>query len=96
KFYGFQVDIDNCHIIPSVKGFKQMCLQSKGYALLPKSDIIKELKNNELIVLDNECIWNMELYFHYWDLPDDTYRTIIAKLILESKQKLLDIKNSIN
>ncbi|AEI36890.1 ArgP/LysG family DNA-binding transcriptional regulator [Francisella salina] len=93
KFYGFQVDIDNCHIIPSVKGFKQMCLQSKGYALLPKSDIIKELKNNELIVLDNECIWNMKLYFHYWDLPDDTYRAIITKLISESKNQLQQIND---
>ncbi|AJI45622.1 LysR family transcriptional regulator ArgP [Francisella tularensis subsp. novicida] len=93
KFYGFQADIDNCHIVPSVKGFKQMCLQGKGYALLPKSDIIDEIKNGELIILDDKCIWNMELFWHYWDLPDNNYRKIMTTLISESKQKLLDIKN---
>ncbi|MED7788694.1 ArgP/LysG family DNA-binding transcriptional regulator [Francisella sp. 19X1-34] len=93
KFYNFQANMDNCHIIPSVKGFKQMCLQSKGYALLPKPDILNEIANNQLVILDYQHVWKMPLFWHYWDLPDNIYHKVITDLISASKQRLLEISN---
>lgn len=89
KNYNFSPDLNNCHIIPSVKGFKQLCLSGKGYALIPKIDIIKELNQGQLKVINN-ISWKMPLYWHCWELSNNTYKNINSTIIAKIRQKLLN------
>ncbi len=88
QFYHLALDTNNMHIAPSVKSFKSLCLESLGYALIPKADIVTELASGTLIVLDRQKIWKMPLYWHYWDLPDVAYRKMNS-MIIDHAQSIL-------
>lgn len=51
KFFNLNGKELNYHIVPSVKGFKKFALFGYGYALIPRIDIIDELKKKQLVQL---------------------------------------------
>lgn len=61
------------HIVPSVQGFKKFALLGYGYALIPKIDILEELRQEQLIKL-SENIWTIPLYWHSWALESEIYQ----------------------
>jgi len=71
----------NIQYMPSVRGFKLSTLQGLGYGLLPKIDIVSELKTGELIDLfpDKHC--PMPLYWHYWQIQTDYYKQFNQAII---------------
>lgn len=49
KFFGINGSELKYNVIPSVKGFKKFALLGYGYALIPKIDILDELKTKQLV-----------------------------------------------
>jgi LysR family transcriptional regulator (chromosome initiation inhibitor) len=78
----------NFHIVPSIRGFKKYALLGYGYGLIPKIDILKELKKKELVQLDKNKIWTIPLYWHYWDIQSKFYKKFNADIIHHAKNKL--------
>ncbi len=77
----------NYHIVPSVAGFKKFALLGYGYALIPKIDIITELKKKQLVQLCSE-VWKIPLYWHYWAIESKFYQKFNADVIQHSIEKL--------
>ncbi len=69
------------HIVPSVRGFKKFAVKGYGYALIPKIDILDELKTKKLINLQKNKIWNIPLYWHYWDIKSEPYLNFNLNII---------------
>lgn len=78
----------NYHKIPSVNGFKQFALQGYAYALIPRIDIVQELKAKKLICLYPNKIWEMPIYWHSWAVEPDIYKTFNKTIIEKAKGKL--------
>lgn len=76
------------NVVPSVKGFKKFALLGYGYALIPKIDILQELKQKKLIQLFPDKTWNIPLYWHYWAVQSKLYQKFNADLIRLAKQRL--------
>jgi LysR family transcriptional regulator, chromosome initiation inhibitor len=78
------------HVIPSVRGFKQFVLLGYGYALIPRIDIVEELKKKQLILL-SEKVWELPMYWHSWAVESILYRKfnreIVKFLIRKFNQK---------
>jgi|694.fasta_scaffold02776_7 LysR family transcriptional regulator (chromosome initiation inhibitor) len=87
KFFGINGSELKYSIIPSVKGFKQFTLMGHGYALIPKMDIVEELKKKLLVKICPKS-WNIPLYWHYWAIQSKFYQKFNADMILYAKQKL--------
>lgn len=80
KHFGIQ-EVLKYHIIPSIKGFKTFALHGFGYGLIPKIDILEELKKKELIHLYPDKIWITPLYWHYWAIESPLYRKLNTKIL---------------
>lgn len=73
KFFQLDDKELKTHVIPSVRGFKQFALLGYGYALIPRIDIVEELKKKQLIAL-SEKVWELPLYWHSWAVESSLYR----------------------
>lgn len=81
KFFGIHGEDLNFHIMPSVRGFKKYVLLGYGYGLIPKIDILKELKNKSLVQLHEDKVWKIPLYWHYWDIDSKFYKKFNRDII---------------
>jgi LysR family transcriptional regulator, chromosome initiation inhibitor len=88
KFFGLNSEDLQFHIVPSVRGFKKYALLGYGYALIPKLDILKELKIKKLLQLHRGKVWKIPLYWHYWDIDSKFYRKFNLDIIHHIKNKL--------
>lgn len=64
----------NFDTIPSVRGFKQFTLSGRGYSLIPKIDILNELKSGSLVQPYPSKVWRMPVYLHYWQIQTPTVK----------------------
>lgn len=88
KFFKL-TDIDfNHHIVPSVSGFKRLAVQGHAYALIPKIDILEELKSGTLVNLFPDKTWQMPVYWHSWIIENKTYKAF-NELVFRITQKWL-------
>lgn len=81
KYFGLNGEGVNFHVVPSVRGFKKFALLGYGYGLIPKIDILKELKNKKLLQLYPEKVWKIPLYWHYWDIESQFYKQFNLEII---------------
>lgn len=81
KFFGLDGRDLDYHIVPSVRGFKKYALLSYGYGLIPKIDIVEELKKKQLLQLYKNKTWNVPLYWHYWDIDSAFYKQFNRDII---------------
>jgi LysR family transcriptional regulator (chromosome initiation inhibitor) len=86
----FQIDSKelNTHVIPSVQGFKRFVVLGYGYALIPKNDIVEELKKKQLILL-SEKSWKVPLYWHSWTVETPLYRKFNREIVEYLVRKLI-------
>lgn len=68
------INFQHMHVVPSVAGFKQFAMKGYAYALIPKIDILSELKQKKLINLFPDKVWEMPVYWHTWQIETPTYR----------------------
>lgn len=76
------------HMVPSVQGFKEFALQGFGYGLVPRMDIVSELRDNRLTEINPGKPWLLPLYWHYWQLPARQYQDFIQKIVQGAKHYL--------
>ena len=88
KFFNLDGRGLNYHTIPSVAGFKKFALLGYGYALIPKIDIIDELKKKQLLQLHSDKVWEIPLYWHYWSVESKFYQKFNADVIQRATNKL--------
>lgn len=88
KFFHLDGRELNYHIVPSVAGFKKFALLGYGYALIPKIDIIDELKEKRLVQICSDKIWKIPLYWHYWAVESKFYQKFNADIIQHAVKKL--------
>jgi LysR family transcriptional regulator, chromosome initiation inhibitor len=88
KFFNLDGKELNYHIVPSVAGFKKFALLGYGYALIPKIDIIGELKKKQLLQLFSDKVWEVPLYWHYWAVESKFYQKFNADVIQHAMNKL--------
>ena len=79
--------------MPSVRGFKKYALLGYGYGLIPKLDILKELKNKKLLQLHADKVWKIPLYWHYWDIESKFYKKFNSDIIHHVKNRLQLLKD---
>jgi LysR family transcriptional regulator (chromosome initiation inhibitor) len=88
KFFGLNAKEFDYHVVPSVKGFKQFVLLGYGYGLIPKIDIVEELKKKQLVEIYPDKNWQISLYWHYWAVESPLYRKFNEEMIRQAKRKL--------
>lgn len=88
KFFDLNGDELDYHVIPSVRGFKKYVLLGYGYGLIPRIDIIEELKYGQLVQLYPDKVWNVPLYWHYWVIESKFYRKFNKEIIHHATSKL--------
>lgn len=88
KYFGLQGADVKYSIIPSVKGFKKMALLGYGCGLIPRIDIIDELKDKRLVQLYPEKTWKIALYWHYWTVESKFFRQFNTAMKNAIKKKL--------
>lgn len=76
------------YVVPSVAGFKQFALKSYAYALIPKIDILKELKQKKLINLFPDKIWEMPVYWHTFGVETKIYRNFNDLVLRVAREHL--------
>lgn len=82
------VNLNHCHVIPSVAGFKQFAMSGYAYVLIPYIDIIEELKQKRLVNLFPDKMWNMPVYWHSFEIETKAYRAF-NELVLKLGRKIL-------
>ena len=75
-------------IVPSVRGFKKFALLGYGYGLIPRIDIVDELKKKQLLQLYDDKVWKIPLYWHYWAVDSKFYQKFNADIIHHAMNKL--------
>ena len=88
KFFGLRGDEIHFHIIPSVEGFKKYALLGHGYGMIPKIDILDELKQKKLVQLHKDKVWQIPFYWHSWDIESKFYRKFNTEMIALMKKLL--------
>jgi len=89
KFFNLNGKEFNYHVIPSISGFKKFTLLGYGYGLIPRIDIIDEIKKKKLVQLYPNKVWKIPLYWHYWAVESQLYQKFNAEIIHIVKNKLL-------
>lgn len=82
------VNLEHCHVVPSVAGFKQFTLRGYAYALIPLIDIQHELKTRQLINLFPKKVWKMPVYWHSFEIETKTYKRF-NELVLQTGRSIL-------
>ncbi len=90
KFFGINGSELKYNMIPSIKGFRKFALLGYGYALIPKIDILEELKTNQLIEIYPDKKWEIPLYWHYWTVQSKLYQKFNTDMIRLATTKLGD------
>lgn len=88
KFFGINEADLQFHFIPSLRGFRKYALQGYGYGLIPKIDIMQELKKKKLLALYPDKVWKVPLYWHSWDVDSKIYKQFNDDIIHHIKNKL--------
>lgn len=88
KCFGFNGSHLNYYTIPSVRGFKKFALMGYGYGLIPRMDIMQELKKKQLVQIYPEKTWKMPLYWHYWSVQSKFYQKFNDDMIHAIKNKI--------
>lgn len=88
KYFGLSVEDLQFHMMPSVRGFKKYVILGFGYGLIPKIDILEELKSKKIIQLFEDQVWKIPLYWHYWDIESQYYKQFNLDIIHYAKNKL--------
>ncbi|MBS3903161.1 MAG: LysR family transcriptional regulator ArgP [Anaplasmataceae bacterium] len=88
KFFSLNGTELNYQIVPSVKGFKTFALLGYGYGLIPRIDIIDELRDKRLLQLYANKIWKIPLYWHCWAIESKFYQKFNTDLIHHVTEKL--------
>lgn len=88
KFFGINSQELDSHLIPSVRGFKKYAVLGYGYALIPKIDILEELQSGQLVLLYPGKVWQVPLYWHYWDIESKFYRKFNDDIITNVRKIL--------
>lgn len=78
----------NFHVVPSVRGFKKFALKGYGYGLIPRIDIIEELKKKKLVQLYPDKVWKIPLYWHYWAVESKIYKKFNAEMIAYARRAM--------
>ncbi len=94
KFFDIDEAHPQCHVVPSVAGFREFAIRGYGYALIPRIDIEHELKTGKLQQLFPTKIWKMPLYWHHWAIQPALYKQFNAYIIKIAKDRLLDTKKA--
>lgn len=81
KFFDLNGEDLNYHTVPSVRAFKKFALLGYGYGLIPRIDIVDELKKKKLIPLFPDKIWKVPLYWHFWDIDSKLYKEFNSIII---------------
>ena len=68
--------------------FRKFALLGYGYALIPKIDILDELKTKQLVQIYPDKTWEIPLYWHYWTVQSKLYQKFNADMIRLAKTKL--------
>lgn len=87
KFFGLSDDEVNYQIVPSVKGFKKYVLLGYGYALIPRIDIVGELKSKKLVQIHDKT-WKIPMYWHHWSIKLEAYHKFNTDIIKKVTEKL--------
>jgi LysR family transcriptional regulator (chromosome initiation inhibitor) len=82
------VNLNHCHVVPSVAGFKQFALDGYAYVLIPCIDIVNELKQKKLVNLFPDKMWKMPVYWHSFEIETEAYRKF-NELVLRVGRKIL-------
>lgn len=90
KYFGINGGELNYQMIPSLRGFKKYALLGYGYGLIPRIDIVDELKKKRLVLLTDKA-WKIPLYWHYWRIESDFYQKF-QKDVIQYVRKKLDEK----
>lgn len=88
-FFDIENDHIPYHVIPSVAGFRQFALNGYAYALIPKIDIMNELKQGTLMNLFPEKVWKMPVYWHSWGIETKCYN-LFNELVVRIGKKVLN------
>lgn len=88
KFFGIDASEMHFHILPSVRGFKKYALLGYGYCLIPKIDIVEELKKKKLVLIYPEKVWQIPLYWHSWAIETYFYQKFNYEMTNYLKLKL--------
>lgn len=88
KYFSLKNAELNFHLIPSVQGFKRYALLGYGYCLIPKIDIVQELKKGELVQIFKDKTWKVPFYWHYWTLESKVYQKFNRDVIRQVKKML--------
>lgn len=88
-FFNIADSVANYHKLPSVEGFRQFALLGYAYALVPKIDIVSDLKSKKLVNLFPDKIWRMPLYLHTWSIETKIYKEFNG-LIIKTAKRLLE------
>lgn len=89
KFFNMEdVNLNHCHVVPSVAGFKQFALSGYAYVLIPCIDISDELKQKKLVNLCPDKVWQMPVYWHSFEIETSAYQAF-NQLVLTVARKLL-------
>lgn len=91
KFFGLTGGGLNFHLVPSERGSKKYAALGYGYGLIPKLNILEELKSKKLVQLHKDKIWEIPLYWHYWDIESKFYKKFNQDIIRQAKNKLLAV-----
>lgn len=87
-YFGIDNEEINCHVIPSVAGFKQFTLKGYAYALIPEIDIARELAEKRLINLCPDKTWKMPVYWHSWAIETRALKQF-NRLVVQTAKKIL-------
>lgn len=88
KFFSMSDEGLPYHTVPSVQGFKQFALLGYGAGLIPKIDILQELKKKKLIHLFPDKVWKVPYYWHYWDIDAKFYKMFNQEMWKEIQKML--------
>jgi LysR family transcriptional regulator (chromosome initiation inhibitor) len=88
KFFNLNGKELSYHVIPSVRGFKKFALLGYGYGLIPRMDILNELKTKQLLQLHADKTWKIPLYWHYWAIESIFYQQFNADIIHHVMNKM--------
>lgn len=92
QFFGMNGKELNYYTVPSVEGFKKFALLGYGYGLIPRIDIIEELKKKQLLQLHSDKVWKIPLYWHYWAVESKFYQKFNADIIHHVTKKLQQLQ----
>jgi LysR family transcriptional regulator (chromosome initiation inhibitor) len=88
QYFAIHHKPENYYTIPSVRGFRKFALQGYGFALIPLLDIEKELRTGKLVILFDNKIMKMPLYWHHFSIESAAHKAFNRSIIEKAQEKL--------